>query len=194
MSKLSPLGPQPFPQVGNANADDVYQAVGRALSAWETTEEDFAALFNALITPLHMSFALRRSYGNIAAARGRNEIIGTAADVFFRNFPDKDLQTRLRALLKKYSDAGARRNEIAYGVVAGHVWESSKSFSGFFLGPSFWNTNKRGVKLEPAYMYNVEMITNLTEQFVQLRYSSREIVRQVEARFLQAPLESQKRH
>lgn len=194
MSSHSPFSRQPFPSSGDTEPEIVYQAVGKALSHWEITEEDFAALFNTLITPLHMSFALKRSYGNIATARGRNEMIAAAAEIFFRNFPDAALQKDLKGHLKKYSEAGARRNELAHGIVAGHVWEATQPFTGNYLGPSLWNTNKRGSKLEPAYIYNSEMIFELAKQFLNLKYSTRGIMQRIAARFLAAPLEHQKRH
>ncbi|CAX24220.1 protein of unknown function [Methylorubrum extorquens DM4] len=159
--------PRPaLPKQGDETPDVLYHAVGRALTHWEIAEQSYATLFNSLVSPQAPLFALQRAYGSLAAARGRHDMSKIAAEVYFRDRPHEELEKLLRRFLKLYSDAGARRNELAHGIVAGHLNPEAEQikFTGYYLGPSNWNSNKRDEWLAAKYLYNSKMIDEYIEK------------------------------
>ena len=164
--------PQPDPK-GDATARVVFVSVGYALSQWEHAEEVLASLYSFLASPARNSHASFRAYGTLMATRPRRLMIEAAADVFFTNFPDPDLPSRLTALLTIYADAGARRNEIAHGVVMGSSKQTAQNsydevFTDWFLVPALHNTNKTSNRLEAEYRFNSITIDRFAESFDKL--------------------------
>lgn len=151
MSKSNPFVRPPLSEAGDKDPDAIYLAVGRALSAWEHAEADFAHLYGTFIKPMYASYAAKRSYGTVASARARKQLLASSAQVFFRNFPDAETRSAVMDILKLYEDAGARRNEIAHGMLGGdRVAEGIF----YFLVPSIWNSNKRQMNLAITYRYS----------------------------------------
>jgi hypothetical protein len=186
--------PEKFPERGDEDVMSTYAAIGIALTKWEIAENAFAHLFGTLVSPTKLSFPAERAYGSVQSARGRKDLILSAAEVFFRNFPEQESDKELKKLMADYDRAGARRNEFAHGIVAAHVWQGRHDFTGYYLGPSFWNTNKRGVHLEPVYIYNTDQINSFSEKFGALTSRAFELQRKIRDHFLAAPEEPRKRH
>jgi hypothetical protein len=186
----------PLATIGDRRTQRVYMAVGEALSAWELTEEAYSHLFNLFISPGKRSFATRRAYGSIQSARGRKELVEASAEVFFRDFPSAELARKTQDILTLYSGASSRRNEFAHGVVAGHVPDSAKhrGFAGYMIGPSFWSTSKRSLKLQPEYLYNSAMIRAFTHEFQLLRMEVFGLCTELEGHFRAGPEEARKRY
>ncbi len=193
--------PEKFPERGDDDVISLYAAIGAILTHWEIAENSFAHLFGTFVSPTKLSFPAERAYGSVQSARGRKDFILSAAEVFFRNFPEQEtvpkehrLEKQLTKLMTDYDKAGSRRNEFAHGIVAGHVWEGRHDFTGYYLGPSFWNTNKRGVHFEPAYIYNADQINSYRQKFGDLTSRAFELQRRIQEHFAAAPEEPRKRH
>ena len=77
--------------------------------------------------------------------------------VFFRNFPNVETQDNMKLLLMHYNDAGARRNELAHGIVGGDRGEDGE-FLGYFVVPSAWTTKKRALDSAMSYRYSCKEI------------------------------------
>ena len=116
----------PFAPKGDADADNLHLAVGRALNAWEHAESAFSHLFGTIIRPTRNSYSARRAYGSITSSLARRQMLEAVGAVFFRSFPDEEAPKNMKLLLMHYSDAGARRNEIAHGIVGGDRDEDCK--------------------------------------------------------------------
>jgi hypothetical protein len=117
----------PLPDIGDKDPDAIFVAVGRALTLWEGVEDQLADLFAVLTGNASGKPAspAKRAYGTIAAFRGRQEMVATAAEAFFSNLSPEDadaaiaatVKAEVRSLLKSANDFSARRNEIAHGQV-----------------------------------------------------------------------------
>ena len=183
MKPPSPFDPQPKPTKGDEHIETVYSAIGQMLTFWELTEQGFAYLFNSVVVPEKVSKPAQRAYGTLQAARTRKEMTEASAAVFFHQFPSEALQKRLSDILTQYSKAGSRRGEIAHGIVGGHTWDQRPKFSGYYCGPSFWNTNKRGIQLEPKFIYNSSQINELARGFSQLNIEVNHLASEISAHF-----------
>ena len=164
MTSENPFKQRPFAPVGDSDFDSLYPAVGKALNNWEHAEGSLAHLFGTIIRPSRNSYAARRAYGSIVTARGRKEMLESVAAVFFRNFQDEAAEKKTKTLLTHYQDAAARRNELAHGIVGGDKDDDGK-FLGYFVVPSAWNTNKRGLDSGIKYRYSTKEIKVLQGLF-----------------------------
>ena len=164
--KKPPTPPQPKPwdvptppKKGDATKEEVFVAIGGALSAWESLEGWLVTIFAELVAPNDFPLAARRAYGSILTFRGRKEMIEAAAKAVFFAFPNDTLQERLKSFLNEAQNFAARRNEIAHGIVK-EYWPKmlptrfpTKEFA---LGPPEYATNKTDLEpgrliLEPIY-------------------------------------------
>jgi hypothetical protein len=102
-----------YPGSGEAEPEDIFVAVGRALNAWEKMEINLALFFHALIEA--PGGAAYRAYGTIQGAEGRRNAIEAAAASFFRLRQDP-LLAQVFPLTNSYPNAAPYRNNIAQSV------------------------------------------------------------------------------
>lgn len=158
---------------GDTSARDVFVSVGYALSQWEHTEESLASLYSFLCGP-RSTHAAFRSYGTLTATMPRRNIIRAAADVFFLTFPKPELSDRLDSLLGLYMDAGARRNEIAHGVVMGNTHHTIVNNvaaplpTKWYLVPALHSTKKQSLQLQAEYRFSSGTIDKYVKAFDEL--------------------------
>ena len=77
---------RPPPQEqGDKDEKPIYEAVGRALSAWERADQELAELFGILIecTDSKSYAAVKRAYGAIENSTLRRKAVEAAAEVYF---------------------------------------------------------------------------------------------------------------
>ena len=102
---------------GSASADEIYLAVGKTLSVWESVEEAFAQILCAFIHTNPMN-AAARVYGSIISPGGRRDALNAAAEPFFHWHNVKpEHRAEYAALMKHFQPAIGRRNDVAHGVV-----------------------------------------------------------------------------
>jgi len=147
-----PFAPYPLAARGDDSTTLLFQAVGEAITYWEIFEELMANIFNTLVRPSHLCPAAERAFLAITAPGTRRAMLAESGKVFFRFFPDADLNLAFHKLLKSYDNGCQRRNEIAHGYVSGHINPGTPDFSGYYLGPHFKSPKKRNDKLVPAYL------------------------------------------
>jgi hypothetical protein len=152
-------------EIGDTKPDTIYPAVGEALSTWENTERGFASIFAKVVAPIGSGFAARRAYGTIIANRVRREMIGAAAEVFFRNFPSAEAESELALLMGLYSTATGRRNDFAHGIIGGDV---VKEKFWYFLVPNTWGSKSRDMNLQIEYRYSSAQIIEFKNKFIEL--------------------------
>ncbi len=136
----NPWNVPPLPEKGDRKDSTTYEAVGRALTAWEGFEECLAIVFAALVVS-SLEVPIERAYGSVIAFKARLEMVVAAAEAHFKFYPNKELRACLRAFLRRAADYGARRNEIAHGMVGRLRTHLSRS-SGYGVIPPRYNTGK----------------------------------------------------
>src|SRR5437016_4893458 len=83
----------PIPETANADPDDIFRAVGGALSGWESVEHTLADIFTLLVeakpppVPFDIMTPAARAYGSVVSFQARSAMVEAAARVFFRLHP-----------------------------------------------------------------------------------------------------------
>jgi hypothetical protein len=189
----------PLPEKGDWSESGLFEAIGRALSAWERFEHSLADLYMAFLSPHVGGLPAYRAYGSIITAKGRLEMIQVAGRAYFSTSPDAKGETGLKQIIKLASDYGPRRNELAHGIVgpysspAGHV-------RGVALHPSDYATNKQilrgGLEIEtmwgpratiPRYAYTSAEVKFFTRKFGELLKPSHDLFRRTFRFFRENP-------
>ncbi len=192
MAVPNPFKNPPFSPKGDADADSLHLAVGRALNAWEHAESGFAHLFGTIIRPTRNSYAARRAYGSITSSFARRQMLEAVGAVFFRNFPNVEAQDNMKLLLMHYIDAGARRNELAHGIVGGDRGEDGE-FLGYFVVPSAWTTKKRALDSAMSYRYSCKEIHEKQNGFNEIGGRAIAVADKIDAVFQSSPEKHRKR-
>ena len=169
--------PDPFP-IGDTDPKKVCYAIGSLLSTWEDTETAFSYLFNAVARPQISSYAIRRAYGSIEGSRARKGMIETSAAVFFKSFPDQQLESDLKELMNIYISAISRRNDCAHGIVMGGL----PPLSGWYVEANMYSS-KRDVKLKSPYAYTSHQILEFGHSFANLRQNAYALADKLKAHF-----------
>lgn len=145
---VNPWNAQPEPDVGDASADITFLAVGRALSDWENFEFQFSSIFVACVNATGPGrTAAQRAYGSIVSFSARREMVTTAVKTFLAARHDAAIETDFAKLNNEAKEYGARRNEIAHGIVQPFVGRSDEKTLpdktwGWALFPPYYNSNK----------------------------------------------------
>jgi hypothetical protein len=139
---------RPKHTTGDGTADDVFRAVGMALTRWEFVEVALADIFTIFIGAPEISPPSEpavRAYGSIPGFKSRVDMVDAAGEAFFHidtRERDKKIiegHAKQRAefveLLKAIRGFADRRNDIAHGIVHARKSES-------YLGPPLYNAKK----------------------------------------------------
>ena len=142
MSDLPPPGEcwkyTPKPK-GDASADPIFLAVGKALSSWETVEGEFASIFSSFLSAEH--WGAQRAYGIIVGNRARREMLEAVAELFFRfRKVSSDDRKLFKLVMEHFQKASAIRNNIAHGYVTSFMMDGNDR--GTFLVPPQYNSTK----------------------------------------------------
>lgn len=156
-SSANPWDILPFEELGNEAPDEIYLAVGEALSAWEIVDEWRAQIFGVLVDTT--SPAAQNAYGTIQSSAGRADLIKAAASVTLRD--DRAYAAELQSLMRDVEKLSGRRNDIAHGVVRMRrgYRNGIKGYLGYFLLPPSYNTRKR-IGPQDVTSDDVEIIQN----------------------------------
>jgi hypothetical protein len=157
---------------GSDTAEEVWLAVGRALTRWEQAETEIAWVFNALMQPLPAPVATHepgaRAYAAVITFNGRQDMLQAASDAYFNEHfgtePKNHYAQRvLNHLIKISRKLGARRNEIAHALVS----PASFTGPGFYLHPGI-HSSKVNVAYIGDYQYTGAQVDVLAERFSEL--------------------------
>jgi hypothetical protein len=154
------------PKKGAATREELYLAVGAALSAWELVEEGLAEIF-ALFVGASVSGhdPAIRAFGSVLTFKGRQEMVCAAKESFFlKAAVHEPLVKQFGELNEEAGGFAGRRNEIAHGRV------QSLSGKGFYLLPGLYNTSKNPINPQTknpllAYAYGPKEIESYREGF-----------------------------
>jgi hypothetical protein len=163
MNPNNPWDRPPPVIVGDVDNNITYAAVGRALSNWEAFEGYMSLIFSVIVGAGHDSLAASRAYGSVVSFNGRHEMLVAAAEAYFSNYTDANLQISLAAILKEAKLASPRRNEIAHGIVQ-PISGGHPSIT-YALVPAYYATNKRNLDRSPKYAYSSVEIMSFGHKF-----------------------------
>ena len=153
---------------GDDSPDNLWRAVGLALTSYEDLEEELAELFRFFIES--NSKAALRAYG---VSSGRQNLLTEASKEFFnrRNGYISDID-EFNSILKHYSCAASFRNEIAHGIVRNFRLNDSDTAGKWFLVAPSYNSRKtrssteytrstyKLAEISSTYRYNAENVEN----------------------------------
>jgi hypothetical protein len=122
---------------GPDNPEEIYVAVGYALTMWESLEEELSELFLTYLGTINP--AASRAYGSIVSGQGRVGMLKEVIESVYRHSSPSVADLHTRAMTKIGALAG-RRNEIAHGIVSNPT-VNRESF-GFCLFPPSYNSSK----------------------------------------------------
>lgn len=134
-----PWEPTPWPDEGNAGHDEIFLAVGKALSHWELVETAIAGLFAAVIAGASAAppaGSAARAYISVANATSRIHMVRATLESWLEVWNDCPYGGDALNLLQECTEWTARRSEIAHGIV-------NRAFNtqtnAWFLFPSIYN-------------------------------------------------------
>tara|TARA_R110000850_G_scaffold25297_1_gene73139 strand:- start:953 stop:1474 length:522 start_codon:yes stop_codon:yes gene_type:complete len=154
----NPWDVKPRSPAGNPNIDEIYVAVGRALTCWENLEAGLGELFDAAVGgDGRAGFA---AFAAVSSSSARTELLSAALP---RALSEHGvLLGRASALVEQVGKFGARRNEIAHG----RVFDLMEH--GFYLCPTNINPRKWTGAGAAKYQYRAEDISAYASEFVRL--------------------------
>jgi len=152
----SPWEIRPKAPTGSPTDDEIYRAVGMALTSWEYAETALAALFARFARAEADSKVIEpaaQAYGSITNFNSRVGMVQIAAQAFFQLAEDRgcpvddidDVSASFRELTRFTNGLAERRNNIAHGVVS-HV-----SGRGHYLMPPMYNSKKYKLVTAPQW-------------------------------------------
>lgn len=170
-SEPNPWNRPPIPVIGDETPDEIYTAVGWALSGWEMLEMGLVGLFDTLIGIALDSHASHRAYGAVTIWNIRRDMLRAAAEAYFLEFPNKPLASAVEEEIKFADRYAARRNDIAHGIVLAYdeVYGSPSplgGFRGWLLFPAVTSTKAMTLPFSsPKYAYSANQIRFFGESF-----------------------------
>jgi len=162
-----PWDDRPWAQQGEKHEDEVFAAVGRALSHWELLEQAVAGLFTLVtVGSCHAPSAPSlRAYSTVTSSRNRVEMVRAAVEAWLREWKVCPLSENVVAALNECGGWAGRRNDIAHGIVDRFADEFEK---GWFLIPGLYARRGRNELGRVDYRYNAEIINSFGNSFLEL--------------------------
>jgi hypothetical protein len=114
---MNPWDITPFSGHGDKFPNTTYEAVGRALSAWEELEVNLSHLFGVFSGKDPLSTETYASYGEERIFVQRADMLERLASSYFIIKPNQNLEGDFCHLICDTRCFSARRNDIAHGVV-----------------------------------------------------------------------------
>jgi hypothetical protein len=170
----NPWDNQPWAERGENSENDVYVAVGKALSHWELLEQAIAGLFTLVTVGSYYapSAPTLRAYSSVTSSGNRIQMVRAALEGWLRDWKDCPLREKSLGILKECSGWAGRRNDIAHGLVDRFADEFEK---GWFLLPGSYSKKGRNEVGKIDYRYNAEIIHNFSDRFLELHNRLNEI-------------------
>jgi hypothetical protein len=162
-------------QSGDGDADQVYTAVGRALSQWEELETLLGELFATFVES--RSTAAARAYGTMASAQARFDLLDSAAEIYFAERAGQD---DYRNIIKIIRLASPCRNNVAHGVVREYAAYGTDGGGNYLVSPEYNSRRNEPFSefesnsIDPfhfarhKYAYTAAQITMLRDRFIAL--------------------------
>lgn len=145
---------------GDIDVDDIYIAVGRALSEWSMVEIALGRLYAVLDgAQPHIAWGV---YASDRDPRARQARLSTAAETHFADDESEDCVT-CRRLIEAAGHAAQRRDDVVHGIA---VLFRPGALDGSYLVPTGFTA---GDSNTPEYAYTAAQITTLRSRFGRLQ-------------------------
>ncbi len=182
---------------GQASFQDIYSAVGTALSAWESSVNELSELFIHLVGAKDSvsAYGINRAFGAINSTSSKFEAIGAAAEVYFAHEWKRCHIHNLFGLFEKcLKQAEWRRNEIAHGIASSYG-KSDGSNKGCFLGAPQYKSSTNDAFTEAStdeiignplymtrskYLYDRADLLDYAKKFNDLKPSIQTLIRRIQ--------------
>lgn len=161
----NPWDPPPWPDKGDASYNDLYAAVGEALTAWEYAEDALSFLFARLVGASGAVDAAPavRAYGTVVSFQARHSLVLAAGEAFFVQHPNPNIEQAFYGILKRCMGWASRRNDVAHGAVGS---DDDIPPPNWFLWPGPYNSKKHSLPdKKPKYRYTAGQIKKFGEEF-----------------------------
>lgn len=145
---------------GDIDVDDIYVAVGRALSEWSMVEIALGRLY-ALLDGAAPQVAWR-TYAAERDPRTRHALLAQTADIYFADRTTDDDAT-CRKVIEAAGHAAQRRDDVVHGIA---VLFRPGALDGSYLVPTGFTAGDSNV---PDYAYTAAQLTTLRSQFGRLQ-------------------------
>jgi hypothetical protein len=173
--ELKPWDRRPWPISGDTNQNELYAAVGRALSEWERYESVLAFLFANLIGAPVM-LAARRAYSAVRTFEGRADMLRAASEAYFYGDPTATdrFQPDFKTILSHATSFASRRNDVAHGVVDHYRPKPPAPAplpapEEYALFPAYATFKDRDPESVPSYCYTSDELEYFRLEFFKLR-------------------------
>jgi len=184
----NPWDRPPIPSIGDDTADEIYRAVGYALTGWEFLEIELAGLFDILIGVDLDSHASHRAYGSVTIWNIRRDMLQATSEAYFLSFNNPNLNKRIDDAIKLVDHYPPRRNDIAHGIVADYdrflqISHPLGGFSGWLLFPAYTSTKSMALPFKaPNYGFNAKIIADFGDKFRSIKPSISELIEEIRKR------------
>lgn len=187
----------PFPASGDHPASLTYEAVGRALSAWEEIEVSLSHLYGLFSGKNPRTIETYTEYGGETNFAQRSDKLSATALRYFVRRPHQELEAEFDGLIREIRCFSARRNDIAHGIVrAVRVRPSSdpppKPIPGalltirtqyeFCLAPPTYTDRKFDADHTPLYLLTSVEISAFERHFRRSKVRSEKLFRRLFSR------------
>lgn len=161
--------------------ENLYRAVGEALSRWEEVENELAQLFSVFVGSNNFenyeaAIPAIRAYGSVVSFNGRADMMDAAAKGYFFvrrtvSFdPEPPIpETRYAEVMKACRGFSSRRNDIAHGMAIMALNEAGR-VTGVYLQPGLFASKKNPLGKRPAYSYTAAQIDDFIKHFQDLAF------------------------
>ncbi|BCZ77007.1 hypothetical protein PTKU64_06820 [Paraburkholderia terrae] len=170
-----------FAPASTDTQDQLFHAVGAALSSWESAESALATLYVVLcdVETGSSYSAISRTFGSIPSSAGRRKIIKAAAEIYFgMHWQSHPIKKGLTDLLAAFTKAAERRDEFAHGQA--YSFSINGESPGCFLFASQYiasrnlpfplgNPEDPFSYLSSTYRYTAAEILDFARKFIELR-------------------------
>ncbi len=182
----------PMPKRGNRSERVLFEAVGRALMAWEEIETALAHLYAALATGDRFHPVSNREYGKPPTFIERLKGVEKKAARYFVKLPDQERESEFARIFALSTGFSGRRNDIAHGRVRLIHWiinpgsrEALLSLAGTkamqsCMIPAHFKGDKFTSENLPLYVYTSREINHIAAQFWPISRRVAELARLVE--------------
>jgi hypothetical protein len=173
---------RPWPTIGDAAKEKTFEAVGRALTAWEMHEGILSVLFASFVSPQFVTKAGMRAYSAVRTFEGRAEMLRAASSAYFDQEPDDAMLKQFKGILTNASCFSPRRNEITHASVYPFSDPEGKETDTYALYPAYASFKERDLKNKPSYCMTSAEIDYFTTQFESLRAPISDLTSQIATR------------
>jgi hypothetical protein len=168
----------------------LYEAVGRALMAWEEVECELSHLYSAFITRWPFDIEANRKYGEPLNFVHRAQALERVACRYFCKNPCQDMEGAFAEIMRLANGWSTRRNDVAHGRARPSHWILNPGSRETLLGvrgplqwciiPAHFKEDKF-IDDEPTYVLTSPEMRRFAAAFWSIAKQTSEFMHKIEA-------------